>query len=353
MKTRLCITIALIAPLLASCQSGSFFKWGQQRGPECLKRGDLNCEGADLRGQDLSSAELKGFNLRGAQLTGSDLSNADLRGANLSDATLIGTDLESAQLQGARLQRALLRDADIESANLSGADIRDADLEGSDAESAKFIRANLSNVKFRGADLESADFLEAKAIGINLIGASLGKARLNKANFSQANLEASDLGSARLAETNLTGANLTLARLSPRIILSTTTQVKAKGSKTSAVALRTKPNNTADDILEASGLSDDSRVGALIIKTDFTNANLKDADMGNTILYQVNLNKANLTGANLIGSRWINVTRDGTICSTSKGKREDCTQYTQNNQATIKQALSYLNWLKVRPYPED
>ena len=67
----------------------------------------------DLRGADLSKAELfcADFSnadlfradLSGANLSGANLSNADLSGANLSGANLIGADLSHANLNGANL----------------------------------------------------------------------------------------------------------------------------------------------------------------------------------------------------------------------------------------------------------
>lgn len=210
-----------------------------------------------------------------------------------------------------------------------------ADMEGADGESTVFAQANLSNVLFRGADLESADFLEAKAVGANFTGANLGRARLSKADFSEANLEAADLGSARLEQTIFKGANLRLLRLSPRLIK------------------EAPPSGEADDALEASGLSDDSRVGALMVKTDFQNADLTDAQMQDTVIYQANLDGANLTDANLTGSRWLEVSLNGTICTVSPGNTVNCEEFVLTDADQIQQSLALLNQLKARPYPED
>ncbi|EAF9915546.1 hypothetical protein GL352_14910, partial [Listeria monocytogenes] len=75
-------------------------------------------ERANLRGANLSYADLSCANLRGANLRGADLSCANLRGANLS----------CANLRGANLSGADLRRADLRGANLSGADLSCADL---------------------------------------------------------------------------------------------------------------------------------------------------------------------------------------------------------------------------------
>ncbi|EDO0997429.1 hypothetical protein F3275_06450 [Listeria monocytogenes] len=75
-------------------------------------------ERANLRGANLSYADLSCANLRGA-----NLSYADLNCANLSYA-----DLSCANLRGANLSCANLRGANLSGANLSGANLSYADL---------------------------------------------------------------------------------------------------------------------------------------------------------------------------------------------------------------------------------
>ena len=77
----------------------------------------------DLRGADLRGANLSEANLRGADLRGANLSEANLRGADLSEANLSEADLRGANLRGANLGDADLRDADLRGANLRGADL--------------------------------------------------------------------------------------------------------------------------------------------------------------------------------------------------------------------------------------
>ena len=79
---------------------------------------------ADLRGADLSRANLIWADLRRANLSWADLSGADLRKADLSKANLSGVDLS-----GADLRRANLSWADLSEANLSGADLSRADID--------------------------------------------------------------------------------------------------------------------------------------------------------------------------------------------------------------------------------
>ncbi|HEL8187277.1 TPA: pentapeptide repeat-containing protein [Listeria monocytogenes] len=106
-----------------------------------------NLRGANLSYADLSCANLRGANLRGANLSYADLSCANLRVANLSYADLSGANLRGANLSGADLSYADLRRANLRVANLSYADLSCANLSG----------ANLSGANLRGANLSYAD----------------------------------------------------------------------------------------------------------------------------------------------------------------------------------------------------
>ena len=81
-----------------------------------------------LNGEGGSCANLFGANLRGANLSDADLRCANLFGANLRGANLSDVDLRCANLSDADLRCANLRDADLRGANLSDADLRNADL---------------------------------------------------------------------------------------------------------------------------------------------------------------------------------------------------------------------------------
>jgi hypothetical protein len=73
----------------------------------------------DLRGANLSNANLRGTDLRGSMLREVNLRGADLRDANLSRA-----DLSSANLRGANLYGADLSDAILKLTDMSDADLR-------------------------------------------------------------------------------------------------------------------------------------------------------------------------------------------------------------------------------------
>nr|WP_322934393.1 pentapeptide repeat-containing protein [Listeria monocytogenes] len=104
-------------------------------------------ERANLRGANLSYADLSCANLRVA-----NLSYADLRRANLSYADLRRADLRRADLSGANLRR-----ADLSGANLSYADLSGANLRGANLRRANLRGANLRRANLRGANLSYAD----------------------------------------------------------------------------------------------------------------------------------------------------------------------------------------------------
>ena len=140
--------------------------WLNGEGGSCA-----NLFGANLRGANLSDADLRCANLFGANLRGANLSDADLRCANLSDADLRGANLRNADLRGANLSDADLRcanlsnadlfGANLRGANLSDANLRNADLRNADLRNADLCRADLSNADLRCADLRNADLCRA------------------------------------------------------------------------------------------------------------------------------------------------------------------------------------------------
>jgi len=143
---------------------------------------------ADLRGADLTKANLGRAALGGADLRRANLIWANLSWADLNEANLIWANLSKANLIGANLRR-----ADLIGANLMEADLRRANLIWADLNEANLIWADLSKANLSGANLRRADLSEA-----NLIGANLSWADLNEANLSGANLNGADLRRAKI-----------------------------------------------------------------------------------------------------------------------------------------------------------
>ena len=140
--------------------------WLNGEGGSCANLFGANLRGANLSDADLRCANLFGANLRGANLSDADLrcanlSDADLRCANLRDADLRGANLSDADLRCANLSNADLFGANLRGANLSDANLRNADLRNADLRNADLCRADLSNADLRCADLRNADLCRA------------------------------------------------------------------------------------------------------------------------------------------------------------------------------------------------
>lgn len=92
-----------------------------------LKRGvkSWNRWRATAGGEDLFP-DLRGADLKGAELSDANLRLADLSGANLSGASFVMANLTAAGLEGANLSRADLSFAILSHAHLDGANLRQA-----------------------------------------------------------------------------------------------------------------------------------------------------------------------------------------------------------------------------------
>ena len=87
---------------------------------------------------------------------------------NWSYSSHIRKDLRGIDLSGADLRRAVFDGSDLEGANLSGADMR----------RASFKQANLMKASFDNADMRDAIFLKAKMNLSNFQGTKLDRADL-------------------------------------------------------------------------------------------------------------------------------------------------------------------------------
>lgn len=104
-----------------------------------------NLANTDLRGTDLSNAQLGDASLRGSNLCGAHLDGANLSGADLSGAHLIGANLSDADLSGANLVH-----TDLSNANLKGADLIRADMSGADPCGVVWSKATSWPAAFEG-----------------------------------------------------------------------------------------------------------------------------------------------------------------------------------------------------------
>ena len=102
----------------------------------------------------------------------------DLKGVNLSGANLINVKLFGANLSGADISQANLSLANLSHANLTGANLSKANLSFVNLTDADLTRANLSNVELRGAILDRVNMTGANLTGVNLTGVNLSGVRL-------------------------------------------------------------------------------------------------------------------------------------------------------------------------------
>jgi len=177
-----------------------------------------NLEFYDLRGANLSGANLRQTNLNGADLRGANLSNtyltmtylngANLEGANLESAQLNRIKLNNANLSGANLNSAILINAVLNSVNLNGADLRGANLSDAELTMTDLYGANLSGAILESADLDRIKLHNVNLSGANLISTELTRAVLNSVNLSGADLRGTKLYYAELKDVNLRNADL-------------------------------------------------------------------------------------------------------------------------------------------------
>jgi uncharacterized protein YjbI with pentapeptide repeats len=185
---------------------------------ELLKRGAKAWNEERPHSPDLSGAELRGLDISEAQLGRADLGDrqvleANLRDVDLSQARLVGTYLRRADLGGANLQGANLRGADLIGANLSRANLEGATLDRAHLTGAHFHDANLNRASLRDAFLSDAGLARATLIDADLTEAGLVRAELVDADLTGANLTKATLFKAHLSRTNLTRARLHQVRL--------------------------------------------------------------------------------------------------------------------------------------------
>jgi uncharacterized protein YjbI with pentapeptide repeats len=199
--------------------------------------------------------------------------------------------------------------------SLAGADLHDLDF---------------SNVDFSGADLSGADLRGAKLVGSKLIGAKLLGARLNLAwimgaDFSHADLSGADLetlvvsaGLQTLPQEAATfvGANLSGAKLTARFNL-----YDMRGANLSHIRASADMRNQSMGLIRTefsqTNLTDANFQGAALAHVNFafaklSRANFSGADLSDADLTGADLTDADLTGANTTGADFTNAVLRGT-----------------------------------------
>jgi uncharacterized protein YjbI with pentapeptide repeats len=178
----------------------------------------LNLKGVNLSEADLAEAnfwlaDLSGAKLIRTNLRMANLSNVDGRGADFSGSFLRGADLRLAKLAGANLSKADLGRATLIAARCGGANFSDAILIGADLSHATLQSANLSWANLSEANVTDADLSRVNLVHASLAGARIIRSRLRSADLREAILMQADVISTDLSDANLAGADLRMARM--------------------------------------------------------------------------------------------------------------------------------------------
>lgn len=92
---------------------------------------DVDLEGADFIGADLSNAEIKNVDLTDANFASSNLYYTNFKNSNLTDTFFLETDLSYTNLKNVNLTRAKFKKANLYYTDLTGANLSDAVFEDS------------------------------------------------------------------------------------------------------------------------------------------------------------------------------------------------------------------------------
>lgn len=200
---------------------------------------EINLEGVDLAGADLSDLDLRRASFEKTNLAGADLTRArldysclwkifdggrhDFQGVNLQDISLIGfPSLELLNLHEANLKNVLLDKRGIEALVSGGSRLQSDGFHD-------FRGVCLKTMDLRGVDLRNLDLRDA-----DLVGAHLGRKELEDIILSgtrknqdtglhdlqRVNLAGVDLTGIDLSSVDLDGARLENARLDRRAVVS-------------------------------------------------------------------------------------------------------------------------------------
>ena len=176
----------------------------------CLR--EMNLEGADFSGLDLSHVDLSGSYLRKAKMVGTKLKGAILNGTDFSEADLTKAILDDAQMSGVHLTHSCLEEASMQFAILQGSILWDSKFKGANLKGAILTAAELCDCVFESACLDGAELYLANLDYASFKKASLRGARLDSvrwsyyADFTEADVTGADFIDCPLDAESFTGA---------------------------------------------------------------------------------------------------------------------------------------------------
>ena len=160
---------------------------------------ELNLEGIDASGSDLTQATFAGSNLR----------NADLHGATISNTAFNRACLEGTNLEGLRNSfRANFSMANLQGALLNNGQLAWSAFGGTNLMEAEFRNAILTHVQLTNADCRGADFTNADLTGADLTGSDLRTARLSGVKWLGATLKGTQMDDEAFASAARAGTRI-------------------------------------------------------------------------------------------------------------------------------------------------
>jgi uncharacterized protein YjbI with pentapeptide repeats len=211
---------------------------------------------------------------------------------------------QKASLAGMSLARADLHDLDFSNADLSGADLSGTDLRGAKLVGSKLVGAKLPGAKLNLAWIMGADFSHADLSGADLetlvVSAGLQTLPQEAATFVGANLSGAKV-TARFNLDDMRGANLSHLRAS------------ADMRNQSMGLIRTE--------FSQANLSDANFEGAALAHVNFAFAKLSRANFSGADLNHADLTGADLTDADLTGASTTRTDFTNAILQGTKGYR--------------------------------
>jgi len=212
---------------------------------------------------------------------GQNLSGKDFSNSNLENKIFFGSDLRNANFENSNVSG-----SDFSLANLENANFKNAVIDGIKLRQTSLDRTNFSNVDFRQVNLTNVDLSNTILKNSNLSDMNLVQTFLYKADLSDANLSFADLKVVYLKDTVLKGANLAGAILYEADLalildkdLSGTVLTGADITWSDLVGIDFSGKNLSATNFLNSDLSDqDFTNNVTILRTDFTAANLQNAN---------------------------------------------------------------------------
>jgi uncharacterized protein YjbI with pentapeptide repeats len=101
-------------------------------------------------------------------------------------------------------------------------------------------------------------------------------------------------------------------------------------------------------------VSDDTGVGALLLDTDLSGADLRRADLNGVVMLRGSLRRARLEGATVQGARLVDVAVESTVCPDGVRRTGGCTGLVNLPAGPERErALQRVTWLQSLPFPWD